>query len=128
MTIGERIKYVRENIGEKKMSMETFGKEINVSSASINQWEKGKSEPPMSILQLITSHFKINGTWLLTGEGDMKEPLSRQQEIAELAAKLYGSDENSIEYRTMMYLKDMPLEDWEAFERFLNGVVKNFDA
>lgn len=123
--LSERISKAFEATGLKKVRI---AEKLGVTSAAITQLCSGKNQPSSALLFSIETKLGIREEWIKTGEGEMFVSKSRKDEIAELAAKLYGADENSIEYRTMMYLKDMPVEDWKAFERFLNGVVKNFDA
>lgn len=65
---------------EKLLTQEKFGKVIGKSITIVNNWEKGKYEPSMETLILISQKFNINLNWLLLGEGEMtKEDLSKNQ-------------------------------------------------
>lgn len=119
--IGMRITYIREHAGDKRISMADFGKSIGVSSASINQWEKGKTNVPQSAIMNICRQYKINETWLLTGEGSMKDEDTNAQRIARVVSQLRTEDEylkNSLiyaitradEHQLRLFLKEIMKE------------------
>lgn len=122
MTVGERIRIIRYEATDKKLSMAAFAKMIGVSAGAVSQWETGDKNPSRSIISLICKTFHIDEDWLLNGKGEMKTPLTREAEIAELASKLYGADPNSFEYKVAMYLKDLSFEDWRRFEALLRDM------
>lgn len=93
MTIGERIRKIRYEIEPKKMSMAAFAQKIGVTSGAVSQWETGDRVPPKSTLLSISREFKINETWLLTGEGEMTDPPSDEQEIARVVEMLHTGNE-----------------------------------
>lgn len=90
MELKERIKIIRKNSGK---TQEQFGKEIGVSKMSVTYYESGTRTPDQSKLKLMCEKFNINEEWLLTGEGDMHAPLTREAEIAQIAADLFKNRE-----------------------------------
>lgn len=93
-TIGERIKLVRTESGEKKMSMAAFAEKIGVTSGAVAQWETMQDRKPSSaVIKMIASEFNINETWLRTGEGEMKAPPTKEAEIASMAAEIINKDD-----------------------------------
>ena len=66
--ISERIKKIRKTL---QLPQETFAKILGVNQRTISNWENGRNEPPLAILEVITQKWGINGNWLLTGKGEM---------------------------------------------------------
>lgn len=118
----ERIRYVRKEV--LKMKHTEFSEMLGVSTVSTSYYEAGTRTPSNAVLKIMADKAGINETWLLTGEGEMKAPSTKEQEVASLASMLYGIEQDSFEYQVFMYLKDMPIEDWQAFQRFVRNVVK----
>lgn len=127
MSIGVRINYLRENYYDKKMSMATFAKEIGVSPATINQWEKGNTSVPQTAINVIVSKFAVNETWLLTGEGEMKTSASRAQELAKITTELYNADPDGTMYKFMKELSKLTPETWKDIGNFINKVASRSD-
>lgn len=89
----DRIKAVRKDAG---LTQEKFGEIIGVGKMAVTYYEGGKRTPAAPTLKMIAEKFQINETWLLTGDGEMKEPLSREDEMAQLAADLLHCDDKFI--------------------------------
>lgn len=115
MTQGERIKYIRTNIGGKKMTLEQFGKRIGLKTNSLSQIENGKNNVTEQTLKLICSEFNVNEEWLRYEKG---EPF-------------YVTDTDLIEALTIKYHLDplgkafiknfleLDADDKKAIEKFL---------
>ena len=120
----ERLTLARESTG---LSMRKFAEAIGVSPATISLLEKGERELQVQTAKAIEKEFGINETWLLTGEGDMKAPPSREQEIADMVSKLVKLDPNDeadqLMYDTLMHLKDVPKSVWEDFLQFIKEEI-----
>ncbi|MSS28092.1 helix-turn-helix transcriptional regulator [Desulfovibrio sp. PG-178-WT-4] len=63
-SIAERLKSVR---GE--MSREEFARIIGVHVNTVGRYERGESEPDISITSKICREFDVNPHWLILGEG-----------------------------------------------------------
>ncbi len=66
--IGERIRNVRGGL-----SQEAFAKTLSVHKITVARWEKGETRPDADALQKICEVFGINPTWLILGEGSVKQ-------------------------------------------------------
>lgn len=91
-----RVKMVRESEG---LSMAKFAERLGVSHGSISLLESGKRNLTPQMAKLISKEFGVNETWLLTGEGSMMDPISPEDEVAQLAADLYALEPDSYEFR-----------------------------
>lgn len=57
MILGERVRQVRS---ELKLSLEELAKELGVSFATINRWEKGHTHPTYETLQRFEKFCSCN--------------------------------------------------------------------
>jgi SOS-response transcriptional repressor LexA len=72
MSISNRIKELRT---QKKLSQFQFSRKLQVSQASISQYESGTRSPDNTFLTKTCETFDVNLNWLLTGKGSMfQEP------------------------------------------------------
>ena len=72
LTQGERVKYLRDNLG---MTLERFGNPLGVRKTTISRIEKGERNLTNQMLAAICKQYSVNEKWLLTGEGDIyKKP------------------------------------------------------
>ena len=85
MTLGERVKVVRK---AQDMTLEEFGKRLNVTKVTMSNIERGNRSLTERMLKDICREFNINEEWLRTGEGDMVQKLSEEEEIAILVSDL----------------------------------------
>lgn len=85
MTLGERVKEVRK---AQDMTLEEFGKRLNVTKVTMSNIERGNRSLTERMLKDICREFNINEEWLRTGEGDMVQKLSEEEEIAILVSDL----------------------------------------
>lgn len=72
MSISKRIKQLRS---EKKLSQVQFSKQLEVSQASVSQYENGTRSPDTAFLTKICERYEVNLNWLLTGSGPMFQEL-----------------------------------------------------
>lgn len=85
MTQGERVKAVRKS---KEMTMEEFGKRLGVTRTAISNIEKGYRGLTEQMLKSICREFSVDEEWLRTGDGDMPQKLSDEEEVAALVSDL----------------------------------------
>lgn len=94
MELHERVKYVRKEI--LNMSQTDLGNALGVNRDVINNIESNRLKNPEQkkpLLKLLASTYNINETWLLTGEGEMSSPVTKEQEIASITAHLACNDD-----------------------------------
>lgn len=73
MSIAKRIKEIRK---EKKLTQVEFAKTLSVSQSAVSQYEKGQRSPDSAFYTLFAKAFPdLSLHWLLTGEGEMYQPL-----------------------------------------------------
>ena len=93
MSVGERIKQVRKEAG---LTLRAFGAQIGISNGSVSQIEHGVINPSAQTIKSICREFRINETWLRTGEGE-KDVASPAFSLDEYARQ-YGVSELETEF------------------------------
>lgn len=66
--MNDRVKIIRKSL---KLSQESFGKKLGVTGAGISKIESGDRNLTPQMVLLICQLYKVNKSWLETGEGEM---------------------------------------------------------
>lgn len=85
MLQGERIRKIRNSYD---MSMESFGRKIGVTKATISNIENGHRNPSEQMILSICREFGVKESWLRDGEGEPFEKAS--DDLVDQLAKKYG--------------------------------------
>ena len=99
MEIYERIKELRKKT--LKMSQTAFGNRLGVNRDTINNIELNRHKKPeqkLSLYKLICSEFNVSEEWLKTGEGEMYQQLSEDEEIAGIVSDLLEEGKDNAFY------------------------------
>lgn len=116
--MNERLKLIRKSHAFGK-SQSTFADFLGVSMANIASYESGRRTPSDSFVALLCSKCNVNETWLLTGEGEMHGPESREQEIARITASLYNADPKSLQYKFIKAIAELDKDQWKNIQDFM---------
>lgn len=119
MTQGERVKKVRKS---KEMTMEKFGERLGVTRTAISNIEKGYRGLTEQMLKAICREFNVNETWLRTGDGDMPQKLSEEEEIADLVSNVLENGKNNEFYGIILEI----IRTYNELSPGSQGVIKNF--
>jgi SOS-response transcriptional repressor LexA len=84
MSIADRLKQAREALGLKQTEI---AKNLGFQSNFLSNIERGEKKPTKKLIELFSSHYKINANWIFTGEGDMTIG-SKTGEIAPLIKEM----------------------------------------
>ena len=79
--MAERLRKLRNALG---LTQEQFAKELGISFATVNRYEKGKRSPDAEFFQVLVDRYKVNLNWLFTGEGPMFLATSVEHSDSEL--------------------------------------------
>lgn len=75
----DRIKKIRK---DNKLTQVEFGERIGVKGNTVTGYETGLRNPTDAVLRSICREFRVNESWLRTGEGDMFQELPPEDEVA----------------------------------------------
>ncbi len=120
-----RIKELRKFL---KLSQTDFGKHLGVSRDVINNIENKRVAPTEPIIKLLISEFNVNRKWLETGEGNMFNDLSRDEEIAEYIGSVLSDEEDSFQKRLISALSKMSVEEWEVLEKLVTRLAQSEES
>lgn len=117
----DRIKSIRK---EKGMTQQAFADALGVAKNNIANYEIGRRSPSTGVIQLICNIFNVNETWLLTGEGEMHAPASKEQEIASIAAMMFKEDESSFRYQMVKLIAQMDEDQMKMLKDMAVKIVE----
>lgn len=114
--IGTRIKALRQALD---LTQEQFASQIGLSRNYIAMIEIGQRYPSKRSISDICRVFGVDLIWLRTGAGEMFKPRTREEELAEIFARVQiEDDDKSRLIRAMAQLPD------EAFPVFVKYIEK----
>ncbi|MDO4490506.1 MAG: helix-turn-helix transcriptional regulator [Lachnospiraceae bacterium] len=122
MTIGERIRLIREKSDDKKISMASFAEIIGVTSGAVSQWENGQKVPSASVIKLICNKFNVRENWLLKEEGEMFVNLSKKEQLEDFFRDV---EDNDMKVRLIEALSKLTTDDWEHIIQMYNRITSN---
>jgi len=119
--MNERIKQIRKYLG---MSRVEFGEKLGVSGDVVNNLERGRVEIKEDRIKLICSVFGINEDWLRNGKGEMRQHLTKNQEIGAFANEVMELPDDAFKRRFVEALKKLDEKDWEILEKIASKLLK----
>lgn len=126
MELNERILLILKDAGKKRVDL---ARALNISEASVSTMCSGKTNPSAQNIALICQKFGINEEWLKTGKGEMKAPLTKQAEIAEITAQLFHKEETDPEtYNFLVALNKSLLQLDENQMQAVLDMVRKLNA
>lgn len=124
MTIGERVRIIRETIYDKKISTAKFAESLGITASAVNQWENGDKGPSNTTIALICSRYGVNEEWLRTGNGEMLSPKTLEEEIADITSRLYHSEDDPLRLQIVQLICDMNIDELKALEKIRDFIKR----
>lgn len=116
-----RIKEVRKAAG---LTQTEFGERIGIKGNTITCYEKGIREPSEAIILAICREFNVREQWLRTGEGEMFQPKTRKQEIADFMGKVLNSESDDLRSRLVEALAQLDESDWAMLAKIAKKMLR----
>lgn len=113
-TIGDRIKQVRK---ENQLTIVKFGERIGISNPAVSMIESGKSNPSDQTIRSICREFKVNEIWLRTGEGEMHQAMTENEELAVFTGEVLAAAPEDIRKRILSAIAKWTPEMWMLAEK-----------
>ena len=117
----QRIKLLRKELG---LTQQEFADKLGIKRTTIGNYELGRNEPVDSVISLICDRCHVNETWLRTGDGDMFEQVSRDDELLRLIDE--SMTEESGEFKRRLALAIMKLNA-DQIKACREWILDNFD-
>lgn len=122
--INDRILELRKSL---KLNQTDFGKRIGVSRGVINNIDLSLVPAKPLLIDQICKEFGVSQTWLETGEGDMFEPQTQDEELAQLFGDLLGDPDDTFKKRFISALLQLDSGEWGKIEQFCRTVIDSRD-
>ena len=113
MEIGERIKAVRKHF---KLTQAEFGERIGVKGNTIATYEIGRNAPVDAIFSLLCREYGVNEIWLRSGEGEMFQAMTEDEELAAYLGAVMHDEPASFRRRLTLEMKNWTPEVWKMLE------------
>ena len=114
-SIESRVRAVRKS---NKLSQTEFAESIGVTVGVISNIELGRItqwDTKTPLLNLICDKYGCRREWLIDGEGEMMQELSREQEIIKAVSDMFTGDDSFNQDIISMLVK-LPGEHWGLLE------------
>ena len=114
--MNNRIREVREHF---KLTQTEFGERLGVSRDVIGNIEYNRLKNPKQkepIIKLICSTFGVNELWLRSGEGEMFQAMTEDEELADYLGDVMNDETESFLRRITLEMKNWTPEVWQMLE------------
>ena len=114
--MNNRIREVREHF---KLTQTEFGERLGVSRDVIGNIEYNRLKNPKQkepIIKLICSTFGVNEIWLRTGEGEMFQAMTEDEELAAYLGDVMNDEPVSFRHSLTLEMKNWTPEVWQMLE------------
>ena len=119
--IRDRLKQFRKTTG---LNQSDFAQKLGIIQRTYSSYEGGDRAIPDRFIVSVCAVYGISETWLRTGEGEMYEQKTTDEEIAEFLGEVMASSDDDVRKRIISALARTSPEDWQAFARFLDRLTK----
>lgn len=117
----DRIKALRKSLG---LTQKDFGERIGVQANTITSYESGVRTPNNSMILAICREYGVSEDWLRTGEGEMKQKLTRNQEIAEFMASIMRDPDDAPRKRFISIVSKLDVEEWRLLDEIAKKMAR----
>lgn len=117
--MNDRIKEIRTHF---KLSQADFGSRIGVKQATVAGYENGSRTPLEAVIAAICREFNVNETWLRTGDGEMFQQKTRDEELASFFGDVL-SGEPGFKRRFLAVLSRLDESEWKLLEQMADKLI-----
>lgn len=117
--MNERLKQLRKSLS---LSQEAFGSKLGVTGPAVSKIESGDRSLTEQMALSIIREFNVNEEWLRTGEGEMFNPVSQEDEFMRAAAELRIENEEGAMQALIEYWKMTP-EQRALIKKFISSIA-----
>ena len=107
-----------------KISQTDFGNGIGVSRGVIKNIDENKVEAKPLLIEQICKMYNVNKQWLLTGEGEMFNALTKNEQLAEFVGTVLGEEEESFKQRILNMLSNLSDDGWAFLEQMVDDLAE----
>lgn len=120
----DRLKEVRKKHSKGK-TQDMFAEFLGIPKQNISSYEIGRRTPSDAVIQLICEKCNVNEEWLRTGNGEMFQPITKNDEISKLFGEVLKHDESNFKHRLINALAKLDENGWENLENLIDMISEN---
>lgn len=116
--IAVRLKELRKSL---HLTQAEFAKRIGSTQNNLTCYETGRRNPSAAVFHSISREFNANEDWLRTGNGDMFNPMSEDEELDLYIGHISGS-KNKVDMSKKKLIKaicKLSDEEWEVLKKII---------
>lgn len=102
-----------------------FSDSLHVSSAFVSMLCSGKSLPSDRTISDICRTYNASEDWLRTGDGDMFQKLTRDQELAEFFGKVVADPDDAPRKRFISIISKLSAEEWKLLDEIAKKMAED---
>lgn len=115
ISFGLRIRELRKTL---EMTQNDFAIRIGLTQNTITKYETGLRSPSNQIVISICREFNVNEDWLRTGNGDMFNPMSEDEELDLYIGRISGS-EDKFKKNLLKVLCKLTEDEWNVLKKII---------
>lgn len=117
--IKDRLRELRKSVG---LSQTKFGEKVGVGLGVIRNLEDGLTSPAPMFLDLICRTYGCDRIWLETGDGEMFQEMSVDEQIADFVGGILSDRGDQFQKKVIQILSSLDDEGWKALNDFLDAI------
>ena len=121
-TFQDRLRSLIDTLGITKTK---FAEDLHVSSAFVSMLCSGKSQPSDRTIADICRKYNVSETWLRTGEGEMWQKLTRNQEIAEFMGVVMHDPDDAPRKRFVSIISKLSADEWQLLAEIAKKMAED---
>ena len=121
-TINQRIDFLVRSLGVTKTK---FAESIHVSSQFVSSLCSGAKQPSDRTIADICREYGVSEDWLRSGEGEMMQKLTRNQEIAEFMGRLMNDPDDAPRKRFISIVSKLTVEEWQLLDEIAKKMAED---
>lgn len=125
MNFIERVKKVRDDTG---LNQREFAESLGLNRDQYANFEYDRLKNPSTknpTIKAICDKYRVDETWLRTGEGEPYIPLTREAEIEEITDRLFSAEENDFRYQLIKTISEMSTAQIELLKDIAKKINEN---
>ena len=116
----ERIKELRKALD---LTQQEFADKLGIKRGTLANYEIGRNPPIDAVISLLCREFRVNESWLRTGQGEMFQAVDREKEIAAFIADIISDPDKDFQRRFVSALARLESAQWELISDFADKLI-----
>ena len=120
--INERVIHIINSLGVTRTE---FANKLHVTPSAVTKFCKGEIALSDRTIADICRKYNVSEAWLRTGEGEMKQKLTRNQEIAEFMGVVMHDPDDSPRKRFVSIISKLSVDEWQLLAEIAKKMAED---